>query len=133
MDVRQCELRRRFSDWRGPSNRPSKPLMKPRRNAISIVTPSLGRPVQVRELLENVSRQTLLPMELILVDGASPELRDTENVISEARPNLPFPCVYKRHARGTAIQRNAGIDVAHGAFIAFIDDDVRLEPDFLER
>ena len=49
------------------------------------------------------------------------------------RDELPYPCVYVRRGGGTAIQRNIGIDAAQGEFIAFIDDDIRLQPDFFER
>lgn len=99
---------------------------------ISVVTPTYRRPGEVAGLLENLSRQTLLPMEVILVDGAPLEEVETEEIVRRLAPGLPFQCRYVRHARGTAIQRNAGIEAAKETFIAFIDDDVRLEPDFFE-
>jgi glycosyltransferase involved in cell wall biosynthesis len=98
---------------------------------VSIVTPTFRRPVEIAGLLENLSQQILLPSEVILVDGAPAEERDTEKVVAEVAATLPFECHYIRHERGTAIQRNAGIDKAIGPFIAFIDDDVRLDPKFL--
>lgn len=99
---------------------------------ISIVTPTLGRPGEVRELTENLGRQRVLPLELILVDGA-PEDRATQEIVEGVASGLPFECRYVRHGGGTAIQRNVGIDMARGDFIAFVDDDIRLEPDFFER
>lgn len=99
---------------------------------ISVVTPTFRRPNEVAGLLENLSRQMLLPAEVILVDGAPPEERATEEVVSRLMDSLPFRCRYIRHPRGTAIQRNAGIENSTGAFVAFIDDDVRLEPGFLK-
>lgn len=96
---------------------------------ISVVTPTLKRPGEVRELLANLSQQTTLPYELILVDGAPQGEDETQQVVSRTT-GLPFPVRYIRHGGGTAIQRNAGIDAARGDFIAFIDDDIRLEPDF---
>ncbi len=103
--------------------------------SISVVTPTLRRPREVAALLENLSQQTLLPVEVVLVDGAPVEERDTENVIAALSDNsLPFDVNYFRHQRGTAIQRNKGIEEASTSdFIAFVDDDVRLEPDFLEK
>jgi glycosyltransferase involved in cell wall biosynthesis len=98
---------------------------------VSIVTPTFRRPVEIAGLLENLSQQILLPSEVILIDGAPAEERDTEKVVAEVAASLPFECHYIRHERGTAIQRNAGIDKAVGSFIAFIDDDVRLDPKFL--
>ncbi|MGH9903523.1 MAG: glycosyltransferase family 2 protein, partial [Pyrinomonadaceae bacterium] len=101
---------------------------------ISVVTPTLRRPAEVAGLLENLSRQTMLPAEVILVDGAPAGERQTEEVVAALQSSgLPFRCRYIRHARGTAIQRNAGIEAARGALVAFVDDDVRLEAEFLRR
>lgn len=102
---------------------------------ISVVTPTLYRPDDVAALLENLSRQTLAPLELILVDGAPAGKNETQEVVSSrlAGEAFPYECKYVRYGGGTAIQRNAGIDRARGDFIAFIDDDIRLEPDFFER
>lgn len=97
---------------------------------ISVVTPTLRRPAEVGELLDNLCRQTLLPDEVILVDGAPADERATEAVATAKAGALPFRLRYIRHGGGTAIQRNVGIDAATGDFIAFIDDDVRLEADF---
>jgi len=99
---------------------------------ISVVTPTLKRPDEVRALLDNLSQQTVLPMELILVDGAPEGEEATREVVSQAT-RLPFDLNYICRSGGTAIQRNVGIDAARGDFIAFIDDDIRLEPDFFER
>jgi glycosyltransferase involved in cell wall biosynthesis len=75
----------------------------------------------------------LRPDEIVVVDGAPQKERATEEMVAAHATNLPFQCRYLRSARGTAVQRNVGIDAARGEFIALIDDDVRLEPDFLER
>jgi GT2 family glycosyltransferase len=97
---------------------------------ISVVTPTFRRPNEIRGLLENLARQQLLPEEVIIVDGAPETERETEELVRSQIPFLRFRCRYIRHARGTAIQRNAGIDLATASFVALIDDDVRLEADF---
>jgi len=97
---------------------------------ISVVTPTLRRSQEVSDLIHNLSCQTRLPYELILVDGAPASDVDTEKVVRERK--APFDIRYVRQTGGTAIQRNTGIDLARGDFIAFIDDDIRLEPDFFE-
>jgi glycosyltransferase involved in cell wall biosynthesis len=99
---------------------------------ISIVTPTFRRPAEIAGLLENLSQQTLLPSEIIIVDGATAEERETEEAVARLSQVVPFRCVYIRQSGGTAIQRNSGIDAATGKFVAFIDDDVRLQPDFLK-
>lgn len=97
---------------------------------ISVVTPTLRRPAEVRDLLQNLSAQTHLPLELILVDGAPAGEDGTQSVVEQVAPDLPFMLQYIRRGGGTAIQRNIGIEAVQGNFIAFIDDDIRLEPDF---
>lgn len=103
-----------------------------RRNQISVVTPTLRRPEEVAGLLENLSRQTLLPFEIVLVDGAPADETQTQQVVTSIVGALPFRCQYIRHGGGTAIQRNVGIERASGRLIALIDDDIRLEANFLE-
>lgn len=99
---------------------------------ISVVTPTLRRPQEVAELLDNLSQQTVLPFEVIIVDGAPQEEKETEEIVKAKAKDLPYRVIYIRHGGGTAIQRNVGIDAATGDFIAFIDDDIRLEANFFE-
>lgn len=99
---------------------------------ISVVTPTLLRPTEVGELLENLAQQTVLPTEVILVDGAEESENATFEIVEAIKAGLPFKVVYQRRNGGTAIQRNHGIELARGQFVAFVDDDVRLEPDFFE-
>ncbi len=99
---------------------------------ISVVTPTYRRPDEVAGLLHNLAAQTLLPQEVILVDGSDASEMATESVVNEAAPGLSFTVRYFRYSRGTAIQRNAGIDEASGDLIALIDDDVRLSPEFFK-
>lgn len=100
--------------------------------SISVVTPTLYRPLEVMGLLDNLGKQTIMLKELILVDGAPSGKDETLHVVETVMADLPYALRYIRHGGGTAIQRNVGIDVAQGKFIAFIDDDIRLEPDFFE-
>ena len=99
---------------------------------VSVVTPTFRRPTEVIELLENLSKQELLPKEVVLVDGAPHEEKETEKAVNKVINSFPFKISYIRFPGGTAVQRNKGIDLARGDFIALIDDDVRLENDFLK-
>src|ERR687892_598926 len=101
--------------------------------SISVVTPTLRRPNEIGEMLTNLSAQSVLPYEVVMVDAAPPGENDTQRVVESMRDRLPYRINYIRRGGGTAIQRNIGIDAATGDFIAFIDDDVRLEPDYFER
>lgn len=97
-----------------------------------MVTPTLGRPEEVKGLLEDLCRQSFAVFEIVLVDGAPDTDAATEKIVGEIKNELPYRVKYIRQGGGTAIQRNVGIDSAAGDLVAFVDDDVRLEEDFLE-
>lgn len=97
---------------------------------ISVVTPTLRRPEEVAQLWANLAGQRLQPSEFILVDGAPAGENETQRVAEQEFGKAPFACRYIRHGGGTAVQRNVGIEAVQGEFVAFIDDDIRLEPDF---
>jgi GT2 family glycosyltransferase len=82
--------------------------------------------------LANLAEQTIPPLELILVDGAPARETTTQEVVAKVLNSHPFRIRYLRRIGGTAIQRNAGIEVAQGELIAFLDDDIRLSSSFLE-
>lgn len=109
----------------------SGPEQSSRSPTISVVTPTLRRAPEVEGLLANLAEQELLPLELILVDAS--EDRETAAVVEKAAPALPYPVRYVRSGRGTAVQRNKGLDLAAGDLVATVDDDIRLEPDFFVR
>ena len=99
---------------------------------LSVVTPTFVRPGLVEALLANIDAQTLAPDEMIVVDGSPPEDNRTERSPGLSA-NHPYVLHYVHATGGAALQRNVGIDLARGRFVAFIDDDVRLAPDFFER
>jgi glycosyltransferase involved in cell wall biosynthesis len=102
-----------------------------KRSGVSIVTPTFNRPVEIVDLLENLTSQSLLPVEVVIVDGSPGD--ESEAAVKQALEanEYPFAVRYVRSAAGTAIQRNRGVEMAEGEFVALIDDDVRLEEQFL--
>ena len=106
--------------------------MNAQKRKITVVTPTFLRPAETLGLLENLAGQTLKPFEVILVDGAPPSNSETEKAVERVSRNLPFRLRYVRRTGGTAVQRNAGVELAAGDFIAFVDDDVRLESGFFK-
>ncbi len=71
--------------------------------------------------------QTTAPVDVIVVVDHNPRL------LAEAKEQFPAATVVdNHHARGLAGARNAGIAAARGSIVAFVDDDARPEPDWLE-
>lgn len=92
---------------------------------ISIVIPTLNEEKYIGNLLYDISAQTM-PAEVIVVDGKSKD--NTVKLVKQ------YPKV-KRYSipANVARQRNVGGLKATGDFILFMDADVRLPRDFLER
>jgi glycosyltransferase involved in cell wall biosynthesis len=104
--------------------------MKSDAPTVSVVIPTRNRAHLVTRALRSVLNQSLADLEVIVVDDCSDD--DTEACI---RGLADRRIRYLRHAqkKGGGAARNAGIDVAKGAFIAFLDDDDEWLPEKLQR
>src|ERR1700758_3612475 len=68
--------------------------------------------------------------ELIIVDNGSHDR--TKGVVQEFADTASLPVIYPfEPAPGLGNARNAGVRIAHGAIVAFTDDDCYPAPDFL--
>lgn len=96
---------------------------------ISAIIPIYNGKKYLREAVESVICQTLLPIELILIDDGS-----TDNSLSEVQDIIaPFPIhIYKQANAGQSSARNHGINVAKGDFVALLDQDDIWYPKHLE-
>lgn len=93
----------------------------------SVVIATYNRPEHVHQCLVHLERQTLTPVETVVVD-ASPD-RHTRDVVAR------FPHVrYARNDLGrghTATSRSIGMALTRGEVVAFLDDDAYAEPEWL--
>lgn len=86
----------------------------------SIVMPVFNTAQYLRQAIDSVLCQTYADLELIVVDDCSPD--DSASICrsySDSRVQL----VSLTKNRGLGGARNAGIDVARGEFIGFLDSD----------
>lgn len=98
---------------------------------ISIVIPVYQCKNKISQLVEDLLKQTYQDYEVLLVDDGS--LDDTGKRCQEyAEKDSRFHAVLKEH-QGVSETRNAGISLAKGEYIAFVDSDDRIEPDYLEQ
>ena len=100
---------------------------------VSIVIPTQRRPEPLARAVRSVFAQTGVAvgeLELVVVDNdAAPSARGPVEVLAAA---APFPVRYVHEPRpGVANARNAGVEAARGAFIAFLDDDEEASPGWL--
>lgn len=77
--------------------------------------------------LHSLERQSRPPLETIVVVDHNPDL------LTKTKQELPAAKVIaNERSRGLAGARNSGIAVSSGEIVAFIDDDARAEPSWLE-
>ena len=98
--------------------------------SISVVLPTLGRYELLRPVLEQLRHQTLPAEQVIVVDQNEPDRRDHELYAEFA--DLGLEVVFQDQL-GQWLARNAAVQRAKGEWIAFIDDDSEVGPDFLEQ
>jgi glycosyltransferase involved in cell wall biosynthesis len=79
--------------------------------------------------MNSLLRQTLPPVEVILVVDHNPDLLQRAK---QTWRNHNVKVVDNQRTRGSSGAWNAGIDAATGYIVAFIDDDAIAEPDWLE-
>lgn len=99
------------------------------RPAVSVVIPAYNASRTIAETLESALAQTLADIEVIVVDDGSSD--DTAEVIR--RHEDPRVRLLQRPNGGVASARNAGIELARGDWLAFLDSDDIWLPHKLER
>ena len=98
---------------------------------ISIVVPIYNVEKYLKKCVESILNQTYKNFELILVDDGSPD-RCGEICEDLKKKDLRIRVIHKENG-GLSSARNAGIDVAKGEYIGFVDSDDYIEPFMYEK
>jgi glucosyl-dolichyl phosphate glucuronosyltransferase len=98
----------------------------------SIVIPTFNRANDLRATLVSVAGlKSAAPWEVIVVDNNSTD--ETRQVVADAQPGFPVDLRYLfEQEQGRSAALNAGIRAARGEIVATTDDDVELQPDWLD-
>lgn len=113
------------------------PLVPPRPlNAIkgdpkvSYIIPTMMRQDFTVTLLNDLENQTYKPKEVIVVDATPIAYRDVSKYDSN---NYSFKVTFKwQETKGSCRARNEAIKLCTGDYIVFGDDDIRIQPTFIE-
>jgi len=96
------------------------------RPLVSIVIPTLNRYPYMVDILKDFEKQTYTNFEVVVVDQSQPyqkefyeEYKLTINLVQQEEPAL-------------WLARNTAVKLAKGAIIMLSEDDVRIEPDWIE-
>ena len=97
---------------------------------ISVIMLTYNREALVGRAIESILAQTMPDFEYIIVDNGSAD-RSGEIAEEYAKKDVRISVLHIPKSNiGTG--RNAGLDMAKGEYITFIDDDDTAEPDMLE-
>jgi GT2 family glycosyltransferase len=108
------------------------------RPSLAVVIPTLNRPRDLTITVQTLLEQSVLPLELCIVDqSANDESERQVRALFAERPQHAQQ-VRLRYTRDPAINgltmaRNVALDQNHCDIVLFLDDDVELELDFIER
>lgn len=99
---------------------------------MSIVIATYNRAGLLRDTLESLSHLRFgAPWEVVVVDNNSPD--DTRQVVETEARSFPVRLRYVFEGQqGRSAALNAGFTLAEGEIIVTTDDDVRVEPDWLD-
>lgn len=94
--------------------------------AISVVIPTYNRAGVLGRALDSVGRQTLAPLEVLIVDDGSEDA--TSRIVTEFYPECEL---LRQPNQGVSAARNRGVRAARGDWIAFLDSDDEWLPEKL--
>ena len=108
-------------------------ITKGRSVKFSILIATFNRAAVLQKTLESLaSLQPEGSWEVIVIDNNSPD--DTPQVVEAATRTFPVPLRYVFEPEpGRSAALNSGFQAARGAILVTTDDDVRVEPDWLDR
>ena len=97
---------------------------------VSVIVPVYQVEAYLPKCLDSILAQTYTDYELILVNDGT---RDNSPAIMEAyaKRDSRIRLVHKENG-GLSSARNAGLDIARGKYVAFVDSDDYVEPTLLE-
>lgn len=96
----------------------------------SYIIPTMFRQDYTLQLLDDLSAQTYIPTQVVVVD-ATPQSERNEVLYRDKK--YPFELIIKwQETKGSCRARNEAIALCTGDYIVFGDDDIRIPPDFIE-
>lgn len=96
----------------------------------SIIVPVYKVEKYLRRCIDSILKQTIQDFELILIDDGSPD-KSGEICDEYAEKDSRIVVIHQKNA-GVSAARNAGIDMAKGEYIVFVDSDDEIRERYLE-
>lgn len=97
---------------------------------VSVIIPTCNRSRLLQRALRSAAEQSVNDLEIIVVDDQSD---DDTGAVAGRFPDGRVRYVLRERRGGGAAARNAGLRLARGEYVAFLDDDDEWLPDKLAR
>ena len=98
---------------------------------ISVIIPVYNVEKYIIECVNSVIAQTYSPFEIILVDDGSTD--KSGEICDKFQENNSNIIVLHKNNGGLSSARNAGINIARGEYVTYVDADDVISPCFIER
>lgn len=99
---------------------------------ISVIIPVYNSEKYIIKCLDSLRAQTMENIEIILINDGSTD-RTEEQIVRYQREHSLKIRLFTRENAGQAAARNFGVRQARGKYIAFMDSDDYVEPEYLVR
>lgn len=96
----------------------------------SVIVPIYNREKSIKKCVDSILRQSEKDFELILVDDGSTD--NSLKICKDFEKTDNRIIVIHKENGGVSSARNAGIDVARGKYVVFVDSDDYVDNNYLE-
>lgn len=96
---------------------------------VSVVIPTYNSSGTLKRALDSVYGQSLLPLEIVVVDDGSDDWEVSEQIVSSCPDSVSTRFIRLDRNQGPSTARNSGVSAARGRYVAFLDSDDVWYPD----
>lgn len=124
------EVQQFFKEYKQDIDEAKREIYKKDGPLISVIVPAYNVQKYIRKCLDSLLAQTYRNLQIIVVDDESPDL--VPQICDEyAEKDFRVTVIHQKN-RGLCGARNAGLAVAEGEYIGFVDSDDWVAPDMYE-
>lgn len=100
---------------------------------LDVIIPTIGRSTYLKDFLNDLKHQELLPCNVIIVEQ-NPEVNSVSELDYIINESWPFKITHQFiHQSGACNARNLALEKVTSDWVFFADDDIRIAPNFLKR
>lgn len=98
---------------------------------LSVIVPVYNTAKYLHECLESICSQTFQDIEIICINDGSTD--DSLAILKEFQGKDTRIVIVNQKNQGVSAARNAGLEIATGNYIGFVDSDDQIAPDYFQK